>query len=201
MASRRKIIRKRLVSILKNQTDAGERVFSNASVPSWIEELPVILVYPRTEDAEKFNQAPLEFRRDINMLIEVQVKGTEQPFDTQKGDGLTAEDALDDIIEQIECAIFKDDSLGCDDQNRAIADEVLISSTEFEFESDGAQTIGGARLNLVVTYYEHAPESVDKQAGLGKFSKVHADWHVGHDDDDPDLTNKEAEDDVVIPDS
>lgn len=199
--SRRKIIRKRIVKLLKGATDAGDRVFSNPSVPTWQKDLPAILVFPRTEDATKFGQAPLEFKREVLFGIEIQAEGTEQPFDEEKGEAPTVEDVLDDIAKQVECAMFKDDTLGCDAQNNAIADEVLIQSTEFEFRDGGETPIGAARLNFLITYYEHAPETIDKQPGITDFKKANVSYHVGHDNADPDLDNKEAEDDVEIPQS
>jgi len=204
MSSRRALITKNFISTLKNKTDAKDRVFPNATVPAWMEELPVILVYPRDESSELFSQSPLELKRVVTFGIEVLAKGTEEPFDkAPKEPGPTVTQVLDKLARQIECALHANITLGVaiidGKKDRAVADDMILSSTEFEFRDDGSEPIGAARLNYLVTYYERAPETIDKQSGITDLNKINADWHIGHHNEDPDLTQTEAQDEVVIP--
>lgn len=185
--SKRKEIRREIVRRIKGNTDAGENVFSNSTTPSWDENLPVILVYPQSEDLRERSQAPREFIRDLSISIEITAGGPEEPFlDGKK----SVEDQLDDIAYQVEQILSSDDSLGCR------TDDLLLSNLEFQFEGEGARPIGTVRLIYLAKYVDNFPDNAD---GLADFKTADADWHVGHDDDSPDLTDKEAEDTIDIP--
>lgn len=156
----RKQIRAKVVSLLKNKTNAGPRVFPNYSVPPAEEELPVILVYPRSEGASMYAEAPREFTRDLDLTIEIIADGPEvdENGDPPKGKS-SLEDRLDDIAEQVECEMARDETLGC------TADDSFLSQTEFEFEGGGGQPIGSCRLTYTVRYNRMMPDSVEKQLG------------------------------------
>jgi len=200
MSLQRKAIRKAIADILRKEengvyvTDAKDQVFTSQTTPSWVDDLPVILIYTRSEDVEVFNEAPREWKRMVNFVIEVLAKGPEEP----NQEDVTAEtefldDVLDKITSQIECELSRDDTLNM------TADDINLSSVEFAFEGEGQVPLGSARLIYQVTYYTSVPDSIDKQAGVTDFSEANVDWHVGHDNEEPDLTNKEAEDSVDIP--
>ncbi len=190
----RKIIRKKVVAILKNKTDAKNRVFPNAVVPPWEEELPVILIYPRSEGAGKYAEAPRELERDLDLAIEIIAAGPgpdedgNAPVDENGNPKKSLEDILDDIAEQVECEMSRDETLG------GTADDSILKNTESEFENTGGQPIGSARLTYGVTYYTMSPRSVDKQIGLPDFKEAGLDWHIGDEDD-----TVEAEDIIDIP--
>lgn len=187
----RKNIRKKVAEILRGNTDAGNRVFPNASVPPWEEELPVILIYPRSESVAKYAEAPREFERDLDLTIEIIAKGPETdedgnpPVDSAGNPKKALEDILDDIADQVEILMAKDETL----QNTA--DDSILKSTEFEFESAGALPIGSARLTYGVTYYTHSPR---KSEETSDFATSQHDWHTGKVDDN----TREAKDTVDI---
>ncbi len=189
MASQRKIIRKKIQEILKGKTDVGQKVFTNQASPTWDKDLPVIIIYPKNEPAEKFNQAPRELKKDLEVVLEVIAKGPEILEDDSKP---TVEDKLDDILEQIECALSPDQTLD------GVADDHILTNTEFEFAAEGAFVIGHARVTYTVTYVEFSPKSIDKQAGISDFKQVAASYKVGHHDSEPD-DQIEAKDDIDIP--
>lgn len=189
MASQRKIIRKKIQAILKGKTDVGDKVFTNQASPTWDKDLPVIIVYPQSEPAELFNQAPRAIKKDLLVVFEVIAKGPEILEDDAKP---TVEDQLDDILEQIECALSPDHTLG------GVADTHILSGTEFEFASEGAFVIGHARVTYTVTYVEDSPKTIDKQSGISDFKKVEASYKVGHHDSGPDEIT-EAKDNIDIP--
>jgi len=156
----RKLIRKKIVSILKNKTLAGARVFPNHSVPPAVEELPVILVYPRSEQNEKYAESPREYTRELDVSIEIIAAGPEVDEEGNEPAGKTSlEDLLDDIAEQVECEMAKDETLGCE------ADDSMIRNIEFQFEGSGGEPIGSCRMTYQVEYNVMSPESVEKQLG------------------------------------
>ena len=190
MLHRRAIIRKAVLKILLGKTSVGKNVFANQSTPAFEENLPCIKIYPRGESAEKFNETPRELKRIIELVIEIIAAGPEEPNDSDKE---TVDDQLDAIAHEVECELSKSDTIN------DTADDIILTSTDFEFEGGGARPIGSCRLTYAVVYHQEVPDSIDKRSGIEDFKTAHTDWHVGHDDEDPDLTNKEAEDDVELP--
>jgi len=189
----RKLIRKKIISILKGKTAAGDRVHDNESTATWEEELaigPVILIYPRSEPAEEFAVAPKELKRTLEVAIECIAQGPESS--DEKSNGPSLSDILDDLTHEVECELSRDDTLG------DTASDIILTNTEFEFESRGAVPFGSARLLYTVTYYTLTPENLAKQVGVAALKKLDVDWKVGHDDDAPD-TETEANDSIDIP--
>jgi len=186
---KRKLIRKKVVELLKGATDAGTAVFPNASVPPWQEELPVILVYPRSEGATEYAQAPRELERDLDLAIEIVAAGPEENEELETpGSEKSLEDILDDIAEQVENVLDADDSLGC------TADESMLENTEFEFDASGGQPIGSCRLTYGVTYYTMSPRNTDNQNAKDSFNSSNVKYNIGDDEN-----TREAEDTVNQP--
>ena len=189
MGPRRQDIRKKIREILIGKTIAGTRVFTNQAAPTWVEDLPVILIYPRSESAELFNQAPRELKREIQMVIEIVASGSEEPNAEDKD---TVEDILDEMSTLIECEMARDETL------ENLADMSILTSTDFDFAGEGAKPIGSARLVYNIVYYEASPAVAGKVAGVSPFTKIHADYKVGHHNESPDA-QIEADDDIAIP--
>lgn len=187
----RKLIRKKVAEILKDKTDAGPRVFPNSSIPPWVEELPVILVFQRGEDASKYAEAPRELQRDLDIVIEIYAAGPEidedgnPPKDSDGNEKKTLEDILDDVAEQIEVEMARDDTL------QDNASESILTNTEFEFEGSGGVPTGTARLTYGVTYYTLSPRADDPRPD---FKKAGVEWNIGDDEN-----TREAKDEVDIP--
>lgn len=173
MAKTRKAIRKKLIAILKGKTSAEDRVYDNPSIPPWEENLPVINIYNRNEDADLYAQAPREYKRTVMFAIECHASGPDQSEQLPEGTPLLS-DILDDMCEAIEAAIERDDSLGDE------VDESLLTSIQFATEGEGNQPNGSARLLYAVTYYRMAPLSIDKQDGVSDLEEVNAEWKHGH---------------------
>lgn len=185
----RKTIRKGVAALLKDKTDVGKRVFSNSSIPPWEEELPVILVYARNEPATVYGQAPKEYRRDIDFVVEIIAKGPEVDEEGNEPLGQKSlEDILDDIAEQVEGLMSVDHTLG------GVADDHEFTNTEMEFDGGGGLPIGSARLSFTVTYYTFYPRDSNQQA-LADFKTNTVKYHIGKVDDD----TREAEDTVDLP--
>lgn len=191
LGKNRKTIRKKIVEILKAANlSVGQRVFPNATIPPWEEELPVILVYPRSEPADEFAIAPRELKRDLDLAIEIIAAGPELNPDTltPKSGQKSLEDQLDDIAEEIECAMDMDETLG------GTCDNSILTLTEFEYEPGGGQPIGSARMTYAVSYNTMAPRDIDKQGGLVDFKTTNAKWT-----DNDDQNTIEGEDTIAIP--
>jgi len=186
----RKAIRKKIVSILKGKTDVGDKVFPNASVPQGEQNLPVILVYPRTEPAELYAESPRELKREPLFSIEIVASGPEVDEDgNPPEDKKELEDILDDIAEQVEKAMSKDETFG------GVCDDSILTSTDFEFDGGGGLPIGSARLQYTVTYYRRSPDTIEDQLGkLPDHTGADTEWHTG--DEDPDT--REAKDTIAV---
>lgn len=195
--SRRKLIRKKFAEILKGKTSVGDRVFSNTSSPTWTEELPVILIRTLTESSEMYGQAPREYQRTLQVMVEIIVEGGEGGLcsstdDEGKPCETFVEDKLDDIAKEIECALFVDDTVG------GTASDIMPLSAEFDFVAEGNKPIASGRLIYNVVYYELLPSSLDKVPGIADFKTASVEYKVGHHDEGPDEVI-EAKDTVVIP--
>ncbi len=190
MGRLRKAIRKAVVDILKGNTDAGDRVFPNASVPPWSNELPVILVYQRTEPAREISMSPKELQRSLDLAIEIVAKGPEENSDlaTPEPGVKSLEDQLDDIAEQVECFMHADDTL------QGTCDESVLTTTEFEFESVGEMPIGSARLTYEASYTTMVPRDTSKQDANADFATNDIDYNIGEDEN-----TREANDTVDLP--
>ena len=187
----RKLIRKKIAEILKGNTDAGENVFPNSTVPVWHSELddaPVILIFPRTESATKYAEAPKELERDLSIMIEIIAAGPEinESLKTPGEGEKTLEDILDDIAEQVENILDADDSL------QGTCDEAILENTEFEFDGTGGSPIGSCRLTYGVTYFTMSPRTTANQNVDDDFKDNEVKFHIGDEDDTVEAT------DVVI---
>ena len=85
-------------------------------------------------------------------------------------------DIIDDISEQVECALSVDETL---DGN---CDESDLSGTEFEFESVGGRPIGSGNLTYTAIYHTMSPRSVEKQGNIADFEKANIDYNIGDDE-------------------
>ena len=202
MSARRKAIRKAIQTLLKGKTDAGQNVFSNLSSPSWREDLPSVVIYTRSEDIEAQDVSPREYKRTVELAVEIMAEGPEDP---NTSDGTFLEDALDDIAEQVEVELNRDERIGVFTNPLgkmiALVDELILNNVEFEYTEEGERPTGSVRMIYNVVYYEHRPATIDEQVvafNIDDLEKVHIDWVVGHHQEDPDNVI-EAKDDVDIP--
>ncbi len=188
----RKNIRNKVVEILKDKTAAGSRVFGNPSITAWESELPVIHVFPRNESVSKFNESPREWRRDLDLTIEILAKGPDTNLDlgTPESGVTSLADILDDLVEQVECEMSRDETLQCE------VDDSFLQSVDFEFDASGAQPIGSARLNYSAVYMTMSPRDTGKQGVTDDFTKAVIDYNLSEDEN-----TREAQDVLDIPQS
>ena len=144
MAHLRQSIRERIASDCTGLSTTGSNVFQSRFYPVEDSSLPCLLVYTTSEESEVTEIAsPRPMTRLLNVIIQGVVGAT------------TPDDTLDDISKEIEVAMAGDVTIN------DLADNSFLSSTDIEFNADGAKPIGTVMLNYVVEYrnVDNDPES------------------------------------------
>ena len=156
----RQKIREAIVNILIDRTDAKKFVKPNFTAPIFIEDLPAILIYTRSEDIEEFSISPRELKRTMQLVIEIVSAGTND---------INLQDQLDTISEQVEQLLSQDDTLDC------TVEDIILNSVEFEFIDEGNKPTGSARLIYSVIYLTEMPKEREE---LSKAKTVKVDWNT-----------------------
>jgi hypothetical protein len=144
MAHLRQSIRERIATDVTSLTTTGANVFQSRIFPVEESKLPCLLVYTTSEDSEVTEMAsPRPMTRTLNVVVQGVVSAA-QPDDT-----------LDLISKEVEVALAGDVSIN------SLANNSFLSSTEIEFNADGAKPIGTVVLNYSVEYrnVDNNPES------------------------------------------
>lgn len=179
MSAKAKLIRKAAAKgLLCLNTPAQDRIYTNRfrSLPEWLASgasaLPAIVIYTINETVEISVDAPKEYRRRMEMAIEIVVSRGEA-----KHPG--ADDRLDDIAELVEQWVFRNPALGLtehDDVTFGDHPSSLIRDENAPI-NEGGSDIAAKRLVFEVTYYQDAPEG-DVDA-LPPAKSIEADWDLG----------------------
>ena len=144
MAHLRQSIRERVAADVTSLVTTGANVFQSRIFPVEDSKLPCLLVYTTSEESEVTEMAsPRPITRMLNVVVQG-VVGAAQPDDT-----------LDLISKEVEVALAGDVSIN------SLASNSFLSSTEIEFNADGAKPIGTVVLNYSVEYrnLDNNPES------------------------------------------
>ena len=144
MAHLRQSIRERVAADVTSLVTTGANVFQSRIFPVEDSSLPCLLVYTTSEDSEVTEMAsPRPITRMLNVVVQG-VVGAAQPDDT-----------LDLISKEVEVALAGDVSIN------SLANNSFLSSTEIDFNADGAKPIGTVVLNYSVEYrnLDNNPES------------------------------------------
>ena len=144
MAHLRQSIRERVAADVTSLVTTGANVFQSRIFPVEDSKLPCLLVYTTSEDSEVTEMAsPRPMTRILNVVVQG-VVGAAQPDDT-----------LDLISKEVEVALASDVSIN------SLANNSFLSSTEIDFNADGAKPIGTVVLNYSVEYrnLDNNPES------------------------------------------
>jgi hypothetical protein len=144
MAHLRQSIRERIATDVTGLSTTGSNVFQSRVYPVEDGSLPCLLVYTTSEESEVTEIAsPRPMTRLLNVIVQGVVGAT------------TPDDTLDTISKEIEVAMASDVTIN------DLADNSFLSSTDIEFNADGAKPIGTVMLNYVVEYrnVDNDPES------------------------------------------
>jgi hypothetical protein len=165
MAHQRKLIRHAVVATLKNVTAAGERVQATRIEPQKGRDLPSISVYTLHDPVDEgtVDTAPRELKHDLQLEIAGVVAHR---------DSYTADDAMDDLAEQIEDAMDGNRYLLDTSGSHQAAETVLLDTVMQVVGSDGKTDpeVGIVTLTYGVTYRK-SPAS---QAGSDDLLRVDA---------------------------
>lgn len=163
-------------------TPAGARVYTNRFRPiptvdaAGESALPAIVVYTINETIEISADAPKEYRRRLEVAIEILVSRLEAKHPR-------ADDRLDEIAEQVEQWIFTNPTFGLadvdgitfgDHPSSLVRDETAVVD-------EGETDLAAKRLVFEVTYYQGAPEG--DLATLPEAKSFRPGWDLGPEPD------------------
>ena len=182
---KRKLIRKKIQQVLKAAKipDVGEDVFCRKSSSHDDNDLPYICIYPNTENAQRFDEAPKRYKRSFEVVIEC--------ITSHDNDELLC-DELDDLSYHVEAAIESDEILqGFKDYDKegGCLEDTEITSVQYDSQADGSAPMGAVRLTYSITY-------IDKpvtQKVFNTLNTVESEWEIG------DHGDNKAVDQVTIP--
>lgn len=140
---RRQLIREKIKDILINNTDAGDFVQANFTPPLDIEDLPAVLIYPKSENLRELTIAPRQMIRELTLFVECVAAETSD-------DELS--NNLDTLSHQVEQLLSQDDSLDC------LVEDIVLTQVEFDFVDEGSKPTGSCRLIYNITYLTNFPE-------------------------------------------
>lgn len=143
MAHPRKLIRDAVVERLKAaSTSADSRVFANRALPLFKNELPAILVYLSSEPSEISIEAPREYRRNLQLTLELVAQNNSEG-------GL--DDALDELAEQVERVMFEDETFG------GLVSDTILGETTAEIIEEGEKPVGAVKISFSMPYFQQIP--------------------------------------------
>lgn len=166
MAHPRELIRKQAVAVLLGATSAGSSVFASRVRPfvsnDWQSDLPAICVFTMDEASEIFNQAPREYRRRVELVVEIHAVGNE-----------ALDDTLDTLARQVEHLLLRDDTLGgtANDLEYVRSRMVLLDQAE--------QLTGACRLIFEAEYFDRHPDD-DFNDSLPNFNTLNTEYSLGN---------------------
>lgn len=162
MSTKRKEIRQALTALLvaANIPNVMGKVYPSRARKIMPGELPVIAVYTRGEPTiEEFSQAPLEYKRHVNLVVEVIAKADENLDNT-----------LDDIAQLVENVVFRNPTLS--DK----ANDTRLSKIDEDILGEGETQFGACALTFDCTYLSYAPEDIT--ADLPPLEEVNAKYDL-----------------------
>ncbi|SFW54165.1 hypothetical protein SAMN03159376_02079 [Pseudomonas sp. NFACC09-4] len=171
MAHPRELIRKAAVAALLGATNAGASVYASRVAPlisnGWQSELPAIIVYTMDDAGEIFNQAPREYRRRVELVVEIHAEGNE-----------ALDDTLDTLARQVERLLLRDDTLGdtANDLRYVRSRMVLLDQSE--------HLTGACRLIFEAEYFDRHPDD-DFNDSLPNFNTLNTEYSLGNAQPDP----------------
>ena len=167
----RELIRKKAVALLLNKTSAGASVYASRIEPfisnDWEDQLPAIVVYTQEESGELWTAAPREYRRNVELVVEIHAAGDS-----------TLDDTLDAVARQVEIELLKDDTLG------GTVNDLRYSRTRMALRDEGRTLLGGCRISFEAEYIDAHP-TADFNASLPDLHTVATDYSLNNEQPNP----------------
>lgn len=157
MSHQRIAIRAAAKAALIDKTVAESRVWVNRPNPlsqrpgsrSASSELPAILIYTKDEQSDVFNAAPRQYRRTVELIVELAMAMSD-----------TIDDDLDGFAYVVENLLLQDDGLD------GAASETRLASSSMTIVDTGDIPIGAVVMTFEVDYYQYFPaEYISASAG------------------------------------
>lgn len=164
----RKSLRKKIQTLLKDADlpGVGKDVLTMTSIPSSIENLPVILLYPKNETIDRFDESPKRYRRSLDIIIEIKTMHDTDELLTDEMDDLTS--LVEDIIEN-DTTIEKE------------VEHIELKSVNFDTEGAGQSPIGSVKMTYEIDYITEP--RIDPE--FDSFDNLNATWKANaHESDD-----------------
>jgi hypothetical protein len=141
----RKLIRAKVVERLEEASVAGGRVFRSRVRELDDDELPCVMVYADEEEATPLStdQGARDYRKELTLHVKCVASGE------------TADEDLDDLCEQVEDEIERDQLL------EDLADELTYLGFQQGAEEEGERTHVSAVLRFRVVYHERHPRVIE----------------------------------------
>lgn len=166
MAHPRELIRKQAVALLLDATDAGASVYASRVAPlisnEWQSELPAIIVFTMDESSEIFNQAPREYLRKVELVVEIHADGNG-----------ALDDTLDTLARQVERLLLMDDTLG------GTANDLRYSRSRMVLLDQAEKLTGACRLIFEAEYLDRHPDDLFNQS-LPDLNTVVTEYSLGN---------------------
>lgn len=174
MAHPRELIRKRAVAVLFGTTNAGTSVYASRVKPlisnEWQNELPAIIVYTMDDSGEIFNQAPREYLRKVELVVEIHAEGND-----------ALDDTLDTLARQVEHLLLMDDTLGGTANNLEYVRSRMVLL-------DQSETLTGAcRVIFEAEYLDRHPDDLFNES-LPDLNTVTTEYNLNN--AQPDLADR-----------
>lgn len=146
MSHARTQIRQAVLTLLKNNTSAGNNVFEERVYPLDDPKLPALLVYTKEEVIEeKSISYPRTQARQLSLTVEAYAKAH-----------TNADAVADGLALEIEQLIATDPTLG------GLVKDSMLSATETRLSGEGEQPVATVMLTYAVMYSvkENAPQTL-----------------------------------------
>lgn len=156
-----------------------------------LDRLPAVSVYTNADEVDGYlSEAPRMAKRSLEVVIEVAV--------AEDSDEKSA-DKLDGICELIEDRLTGDNQLTGGNVDGAVSDDFVLDRVDLDQEAEEIERpVHVARMVWLALYTSYLPRDRRWQRQTD-FESVHAEWQVGHDDEEPDMAEADrAKDDIEL---
>jgi hypothetical protein len=160
--------------LLKNKTEAKENVKISSTPPTQIEELPAIRIFSTNESVSRFNEAPKNYKRNVNVAIEC--------LDTGNDDD-QLDMRLEILGEQVETLMELDETLG------KLVNKLELTGVAYQYEADAQSPVGSIILTFNIEFFSYA----QRETVLDDYLSTGVKWEIGHHNSSSDGV-KDAED-------
>lgn len=134
-AHKRQTIREAVKNMLLNNTDVGERVYSNRVTAFWSEEVPCISIFTTEESTSPRDISNKRYTRKLNLNIEIRAEASEN---------------LDDVLDSLACKV--EELIAADLTLQNNVHNTVMTGTDIGFTGEATKLVGVLNLTYELTY-------------------------------------------------